>query len=77
MRSLLHLFDADAAGRPPSLGRRFSRRLIVGPERARSEVHALIAGARRSIRILDHKLSDPDLVGAAARAARRRASRCR
>ena len=62
IRSLLHLFHADTAGRPPSLGRRFSRRLIVGPERARSDVHALIRGARRSIRILDHKLSDPEVV---------------
>jgi phosphatidylserine/phosphatidylglycerophosphate/cardiolipin synthase-like enzyme len=62
VRSLLHLFDADAAGRSPSLDGRFSRRLIVGPERARPDVHALIAGARRSIRILDHKLSDPDVV---------------
>jgi cardiolipin synthase A/B len=62
VRSLLHLFQADSAGRAPSLGPRFSRRLIVGPERARPDVHALIGGARRSIRILDHKLSDPDVV---------------
>jgi phosphatidylserine/phosphatidylglycerophosphate/cardiolipin synthase-like enzyme len=62
VRSLLHLFHADAAGRPPSLGSRFSRRLIVGPERARPDVHALIGEAKRSIRILDHKLSDPDVV---------------
>jgi cardiolipin synthase A/B len=62
VRSLLHLFQADAAGHAPRLGRRFSRRLIVGPERARSDVHALIAGACRSIRILDHKLSDPGVV---------------
>jgi phosphatidylserine/phosphatidylglycerophosphate/cardiolipin synthase-like enzyme len=62
VQSLLHLFHSDAAGRPLSLGRRFSRRLIVGPERARPDVHALIDGARRSIRILDHKLSDPDVV---------------
>lgn len=62
VRSLLHLFEADAAGKPASLGRRFSRRLIVGPERARPDIHGLIANARRSIRILDHKLSDPDVV---------------
>jgi len=62
VRSLLHLFDADASGRPPSLGRRFSRRLIVGPERARADIHELIGSARHSIRILDHKLSDPDVV---------------
>jgi phosphatidylserine/phosphatidylglycerophosphate/cardiolipin synthase-like enzyme len=62
VRSLLHLFEADTAGRSLSLGRRFSRRLIVGPERARTDVHALIVGARRSISILDHKLSDPNVV---------------
>jgi phosphatidylserine/phosphatidylglycerophosphate/cardiolipin synthase-like enzyme len=62
VRSLLRLFAADAAGRPPSLGRRFSPRLIVGPEQSRLDVHALLAGARHSIRILDHKLSDPDVV---------------
>jgi len=38
-------------------------RLIVGPERSRAEFRALICSARHSIRILDHKLSDPDLVG--------------
>lgn len=62
VRSLTHLFEADADGRTPSLTRRFSRRLIVGPEQARPGVQALIAGARRSIRILDHKLTDPDVV---------------
>jgi phosphatidylserine/phosphatidylglycerophosphate/cardiolipin synthase-like enzyme len=62
VRSLLHLFRADTDGRAPTLGSRFSRRLIVGPERARSDVHQLIRGARRSIRILDHKLSDPEVV---------------
>lgn len=62
VRSLLHLFQADTAGHAPVLGRRFSRRLIVGPERARADIQALIHGARRSIRILDHKLSDPEVV---------------
>lgn len=62
VRSLLHLFEADTAGRPPALGGRFSRRLIVGPERARSDVQALIRSARRSIRIVDHKLSDPEVL---------------
>ena len=37
-------------------------RLIVGPERARRQFTALIEGARRSIRLIDAKLSDPDLV---------------
>jgi len=37
-------------------------RLIVGPERARRQFTALIEHARQSIRLLDAKLSDPDLV---------------
>ena len=39
-----------------------SPRLIVGPERARAQLTALIEQARRSIRLIDAKLSDPDLV---------------
>jgi phosphatidylserine/phosphatidylglycerophosphate/cardiolipin synthase-like enzyme len=39
-----------------------SPRLIVGPERARRQFTALIEGARNSIRLIDAKLSDPDLV---------------
>lgn len=63
VKGLLTLFRADSAGVPLSSRRPISRRLIIGPERSRAEVRALIAGARKSIRILDHKLSDPDLVG--------------
>lgn len=63
VKGLLTLFKADAAGVPLPSRRPLSRRLIVGPERSREEIHALIAGAKHSIRILDHKLSDPDLVG--------------
>ena len=37
-------------------------RLIIGPERARRQFTALIEGARSSIRLIDAKLSDPDLV---------------
>ncbi|BCS31741.1 hypothetical protein TBR22_A09450 [Luteitalea sp. TBR-22] len=61
-RSLLGLFDADAAGLPPVFDRDFSRRVVVGPEGSRRDVHGLIRGARRSIAILDHKLADPDVV---------------
>jgi phosphatidylserine/phosphatidylglycerophosphate/cardiolipin synthase-like enzyme len=63
VKGLLTLFKADAAGVPLPLRRPLSRRLIVGPERSRAEFRALICSARQSIRILDHKLSDPDLVG--------------
>jgi len=61
VKGLLTLFRADAAGAP--LPRPISRRLIIGPERSRADIRGLIAGAKHSIRILDHKLSDPDLVG--------------
>ena len=37
-------------------------RLIVGPERARRQFTALIEQARTSIRLIDAKLSDPELV---------------
>lgn len=62
VKGLLTLFKADAAGVPLPQRRPLGRRLIVGPERSRAEIRALIAGAKHSIRILDHKLSDPDLV---------------
>jgi phosphatidylserine/phosphatidylglycerophosphate/cardiolipin synthase-like enzyme len=39
-----------------------TERLIVGPERARRQFTALISQARTSIRLIDAKLSDPDLV---------------
>lgn len=63
VKGLLILFKADSAGVPLPSRRPLGRRLIVGPERSRAEIRALIAGAKHSIRILDHKLSDPDLVG--------------
>lgn len=62
VRSLATLFALDAAGRRVLPRHRLSPRLIVGPEGARARLRALLAGARRSIRVLDHKLSDPDLV---------------
>ena len=62
VKGLLTLFKTDAAGVPMMSRRSLGRRLIVGPERSRAEIRALIASAKHSIRILDHKLSDPDLV---------------
>ena len=62
VRSLLTLFALDAAGERILPRHRISSRLIVGPEGARARMRSLLTGARHSIRILDHKLSDPDLV---------------
>ena len=54
------LMAADREGRP--LPARVSPRLVVGPERARRQLTDLIAQAQSSIRVIDAKLSDPDLV---------------
>ena len=62
VKGLLTLFKADSAGVPLPSRRPLGRRLIVGPERSRAEIRALICSAKHSIRIIDHKLSDPDLV---------------
>jgi phosphatidylserine/phosphatidylglycerophosphate/cardiolipin synthase-like enzyme len=50
--------DRDGLAAPATL----SDRLIVGPERARRQLTALIVQARTSIRLIDAKLSDPDLI---------------
>jgi len=63
VKGLLTLYKADAAGVPLPSRRPVGRRLIIGPERSRPEIRALIQSAKHSIRILDHKLSDPDVVG--------------
>jgi len=57
---LRRLWTADCAceAMPEDL----TDRLIIGPERARRQFTALIEQARTSIRLIDPKLSDPDLV---------------
>jgi phosphatidylserine/phosphatidylglycerophosphate/cardiolipin synthase-like enzyme len=50
--------DRDATAIPQDL----CSRLIVGPERARRQFTALIDQAKSTIRLIDAKLSDPDLV---------------
>jgi len=56
---LRRLMAADKEGRP--IPADLTNRLIVGPERARRQFTALIDEARSSIRLIDAKLSDPDL----------------
>ena len=57
---LHRLMAADRDGQPMPDG--LSQRLIVGPERARRQFTALIEEAQSSIRLIDSKLSDPDLL---------------
>jgi phosphatidylserine/phosphatidylglycerophosphate/cardiolipin synthase-like enzyme len=62
VRSLSTLFALDAANARVLPRHRISQRLVIGPDSARPRMHGLLASAQRSIQILDHKLSDPDLV---------------
>ena len=66
---LRELTAADREARP--LPASVSPRLVVGPEKARSQLMDLLRGAVSSIRLLDAKLSDPAFV---ALLAERRAS---
>jgi len=50
--------DCEDSALPSDL----SPRLIVGPERARVQLTTLITQAKTSIRLIDAKLSDPDLI---------------
>ena len=50
--------DAERLPAPASV----TPRLVIGPERARKQLTALIEQANSSIRLIDAKLSDPDLV---------------
>ena len=60
VETLLRMMDTDRQGLPLDAGS--SPRLIIGPEHARRQFTELIEGARSSIRLIDAKLSDPDLV---------------
>jgi phosphatidylserine/phosphatidylglycerophosphate/cardiolipin synthase-like enzyme len=62
VRSVSTLFALDAENQPVLPKHRMTDRLIIGPEGSRARMHELIGGAKKSVSILDHKLSDPDLV---------------
>jgi cardiolipin synthase len=57
---LRSLMAADRQGKP--LPTAVPSRVIVGPERARRQFTSLLQQAESSIRLIDPKLSDPDLV---------------
>jgi phosphatidylserine/phosphatidylglycerophosphate/cardiolipin synthase-like enzyme len=57
---LRDVMAADCGLRPAAAS--ITSRLIVGPERARAQIEALLSGAKSSIRLLDAKLSDPAFV---------------
>lgn len=55
------LMAADRQGQP--IPEHVPDRIIVGPERARGQLTALLERARASIRLIDTKVSDPGLLG--------------
>lgn len=59
---LIRLFESDCLAPDSNFPRELADSLIVGPERARSWFLAAIAQARRTIRIIDHRVSDPEIV---------------
>lgn len=59
---LQSLFAADCRPGPTSFSGCLTGRLVVGPERARASLTGLLLAARRSIRIIDHRVSDPNIV---------------
>jgi phosphatidylserine/phosphatidylglycerophosphate/cardiolipin synthase-like enzyme len=59
---LQELFEADWLAPHSSFPPGISERLIIGPDRARGQLTALLEGAQRSIQIIDHKLDDPAIV---------------
>ena len=62
VNGLRTIFGVDT-GRPGrARAPRFGRRLIAGPDDARREFTRLLAGARRSIAIVDPKLTDPAIL---------------
>jgi len=57
---LREVMAADCGMRPADTS--LTPRLIVGPERARAQITAILRGAASSIRLLDAKLSDPAFI---------------
>jgi len=55
------IFEADTESALASLPA-VTERLIVGPEQSRGRVTELLAGAQSSIRIIDHRVTDPAIL---------------
>lgn len=60
---LTQLFDLDAGAPGSPLPAGWDTRLIVGPDISRTRLAHLIAGAGKSLRIVDHRLNDPAMLG--------------
>lgn len=61
VEGLQQLFEADCRAPESETPDGLSDRLIIGPEHARRQLTALLENARRSIHIIDHKVTDPTI----------------
>jgi len=61
---LMRLFEHDIRTPDLPLPRDVTDRLIIGPEWARGQFLKLLESARSSIRIIDHRISDSELIEA-------------
>jgi phosphatidylserine/phosphatidylglycerophosphate/cardiolipin synthase-like enzyme len=58
----LTLFERDVESPGAALPAGLTDRLIIGPDTARARFRELILSARRSIRLVDHRVTDPDML---------------
>lgn len=56
------LFEMDCHAPDSGIPADLAASLVVGPERARTRFLDILGGARHSIRIIDHRVSDPEFV---------------
>jgi phosphatidylserine/phosphatidylglycerophosphate/cardiolipin synthase-like enzyme len=59
---LLQLFQMDCESPDAEIPRGIGGGLVVGPEFARSRFLEILGSARQTIRIIDHRVSDPEFV---------------
>jgi len=58
------LFEADCRAPESSMPEGLTERLVVGPDQARQRIGDMIRQAQRRIRIVDHKVTDPEMLAA-------------
>ena len=57
------LFECDWLAPHSTFPKGITDRLIIGPDRARAQFTAMLEGAQKSIRMIDHKANDPAIMG--------------
>jgi len=60
--SLKYLFENDCAEPVLTESPQFTDRLIIGPDHSRQRLTQILANANSSIRIIDHRVTDPSIL---------------